>query len=79
MHDIYRPLISKSWLAAACETCGQESPPLCFDHNIGVWPSPLDLLKTQDKTNEVVARFKTLGWLIEHKKATCPECQGKAA
>ncbi len=76
MTDIYRPLISKGWLAASCCICGQQSVPLSFDHGISVWPTPMDLLKGPDKTREVVDKFAKLGWLIEYQKATCPNCRG---
>jgi len=71
----YRPLINKGWLAAICCVCGKESLPLSFDHGIGVWVTPFDLIKSPDRTQEVVDKFARINWLIEYKRATCPQCR----
>ena len=75
----YRPLVPKSLMAAVCFKCGARSMDLAFDHGIGVWVTPFDLIRTEDRTSEVVAAFGKHGWLIEYHKATCPECQTNAA
>lgn len=75
MAEIYRALINKGFIAAVCHICGKESVPLAFDHGIGVWVSPFDLVRTVDRTSEVVDKFnRALHWRIEYQKATCPEC-----
>ncbi len=75
MADLYRALINKGWLSACCCVCGGQSVPLSFDHGISVWPTPMDLLRGPDRTREVVEKFAKIGWLIEHQKATCPQCR----
>lgn len=79
MAEIYRALKNKGYISAVCHMCGNESPPLAFDHGIGIWVSPFDLVKTPDRTQEVVDKFdKLLRWKIEYQKATCPGCRTDA-
>lgn len=79
MAEIYRALINMGYLAAICSKCGERSVPLAFEHGIGVWSTPFDLVKGPDRTQEVVDKFAKIGWLLEYQKATCPGCRTNAA
>lgn len=73
----YRALIPKAWYAACCQHCGAQSEPRMFDAGITVFPGPFDLLKGEDRTQEVVSSFAREGWKIEPNKATCLDCRAK--